>query len=52
MDHLAKAYIAVRDATVENTNISKAEKIALLEVIKMELVTQAQADIHAEAMKA
>lgn len=39
MDELAKAFIAVRDATVNNMeNISPAEAIALLEVVKAEIV--------------
>mgnify|MGYP003297118307 CR=1 FL=1 len=32
MDHLAEAYKTVRDATTENSEITTAEKIALLEV--------------------
>lgn len=45
-DELSKTYRAVRDATVLKAGISNAEAIAVLEIVKNELVSLLNAQIH------
>jgi hypothetical protein len=47
VDSLAEAYIRVRDATFCNQDISNAEKIAVLEQVKHEILTNTQSRISA-----
>lgn len=42
---MAQAYKAVRDATLCNDEITNAEKIAVLELIKHEVLCDVQAEI-------
>lgn len=44
-DHMADVYGKVRDATVCNCNLSTAGCIAVLELVKAELIRDAQSQI-------
>ena len=45
-DEIAEVYCLVRDATVCNESISSAEKLAVLELIKFELLTNMHEQVH------
>ena len=46
--NLAAAYRVVRDATFCNEDISTADKIAVLELVKHEILTNALANLSGE----
>lgn len=48
MTPTAKAYKAVRDSTLLNPNLSTADQIGVLELVKFEILRGAQASVDVE----
>jgi len=52
MDELAKAFKQVRDATMCNDDLSMAEKLAVLELVRAEVSEQALSELRRAVMSA